>query len=101
MWCYRSTKCGTTDCSTVGLIRRGWIFLFVMLLSYWTATLSNAIAYRCLTISVKDRAVHWLVMNIFELSEICRDQLGVIKYLQGEHILHSNVEFIHSFRQFL
>src|SRR6218665_1277595 len=23
MWCYRSTKCGTTDCSTVGLIRRG------------------------------------------------------------------------------
>src|SRR6218665_3601754 len=31
-------------------------------------------------------------MNLFELSEICRDQLGVIKYLQGEHILHSNVD---------
>src|SRR6218665_938457 len=31
-------------------------------------------------------------MNIFEISEIYRDQLGVIKYLQGEHILHSNVD---------
>src|SRR6218665_683560 len=23
MWCYRSTKCGNTDCSTVSQIRRG------------------------------------------------------------------------------
>src|SRR6218665_1262289 len=89
MWCYHSTKCGTTDCSTVGLIRRG-MDLFVcnaaLLLD------RNTIKYRCLTISVKDHAVHWLVMNIFKHSEIHRDQLGVTKYLQGEHILHSNVE---------
>src|SRR6218665_633546 len=31
-------------------------------------------------------------MNLFEFSEICRDQLGVIRYLQGEHILHSKVD---------
>lgn len=33
-------------------------------------------------------------MNIFEVTDICKDQLGVIEYLQGQSIVHADVQCI-------